>query len=152
MNSRTSPNPLAGAAKHLHSTQHGNFSKERAQAVELLGNNIFDCDENKMKQNNQMVSDAFQNGYKPFNLNQLTMAERKNLNLPGDASPITTPPKATPTPNPAHRGSTREASQKLFVGITHPVPGDARHSGEAVLGTDLLAWIEARNDPERAHA
>ncbi|KAK4209737.1 hypothetical protein QBC37DRAFT_247963, partial [Rhypophila decipiens] len=117
-------NPLVGAAKHLHSTQHGNLSKERAQAVELLGYNIFDCDENKMQQNNQMVSDAFQNGYKPFNLNRLTKAERKNLNLPGDASPTATPPKATPTPNLAHRGSTREASQKLFVGITHPVPGE----------------------------
>ncbi|KAM7190224.1 hypothetical protein V8F33_009584, partial [Rhypophila sp. PSN 637] len=117
-------NPLAGAAKHLHSAQHGNLSKERAQAVELLGYNIFDCDENKMQQNNQTVSDAFEKGYKPLNLNQLTKAERASLNLPGDTSPTATPPKATPAANVSQRGSTRENSQKLSMGVTHPAAGE----------------------------
>ncbi|KAK4212472.1 hypothetical protein QBC37DRAFT_288000 [Rhypophila decipiens] len=115
-------NPLAGAAKHLHSAQHGNLSKERAQAVELLGYNIFDCDENKMQQNNQTVSDAFEKGYKPLNLNQLTKAERANLNLPGDTSPTATAPKTTPAAN--IRGSTRENSQKLSMGVTDPIIGE----------------------------
>ncbi|KAM7203588.1 hypothetical protein V8F20_003883 [Naviculisporaceae sp. PSN 640] len=131
-------NPLAGAAKHLHSAQHGNMSKERAQAVELLGYNIFDCDEAKMRQNNAMVEDAFQKGYKPLNLNQLTKAGRASLNLPGDSSPSGTPSRAQ-TAISTNRASNRDGSQtfsqertpastvnvqRTFAGITNPRPGE----------------------------
>lgn len=60
-------NPLAGAAKHLHSAQHGHMSKERAQAVDLLGYRVIDCTNELLEKNNDMVKKAFtEEGYKPF--------------------------------------------------------------------------------------
>ena len=124
-------NPLAGAAKHLHSAQHGNMSKERAQAVEYLGYQILDCDEAKMRQNNIAVTDAFAKGYKPLNLNQLSKAERASRNFPGDNSPTGTPKAPAQRSSSTREGFIHErpvngplAHQKIFTGITHPVPGE----------------------------
>ncbi|KAK0707682.1 hypothetical protein B0H67DRAFT_320615 [Lasiosphaeris hirsuta] len=119
-------NPLAGAAKHLHSAQHGNLSKERAQAVELLGHLVFDCDRDLAEKNNEWVKKSFENGYVPMNQNNWSKAERLSLGL--SAEPAKGPKVAAQ--HPAGKGPSRHASSgsaatphNRLSGITDPIPG-----------------------------
>ncbi|KAK3933984.1 hypothetical protein QBC46DRAFT_274718, partial [Diplogelasinospora grovesii] len=63
-------NPLAGAAKHLHSSQHGHISKEYATALKFLGYRVVDCDAQLAINNNSVAKKAFAEGYEPLNLNK----------------------------------------------------------------------------------
>lgn len=74
--------PLRGAAKHLASAQHGRMSKEHSKAVETLGCLVADCTPERMEVNNKMVLKAFQEGYKPFNANQLSKTARAMKGYP----------------------------------------------------------------------
>ncbi|KAK3349600.1 hypothetical protein B0T25DRAFT_519784 [Lasiosphaeria hispida] len=120
-------NPLAGAAKHVHSAQHGNLSKERAQAVELLGHLVFDCDSELARKNNDWVTESFKAGYVAMNQNNWSKAERLSLGLSAEPAKG---PKA-PVQHPAGKGSSRDAPSssastpyKRFTGITNPIPGN----------------------------
>ncbi|KAK1754242.1 hypothetical protein QBC47DRAFT_403627 [Echria macrotheca] len=118
-------NPLAGAAKHLHSAQHGNMTKERAQAVELLGYYIPNCTTALAEKNNKAVREAFDKGYKPFNLNQLSKSSRISLgyavDLPQGAY-MTKLPRADGRSSTAHTPSTSAGSpRRSSPGITNPL-------------------------------
>ncbi|KAK3375857.1 hypothetical protein B0T24DRAFT_676760 [Lasiosphaeria ovina] len=117
-------NPLAGAAKHLHSAQHGNMSKERAQAVELLGHLVFDCDPKKAAANNEIVSRAFAKGYKPLNLNQLTKTERSIYGLPPLDAPTSAQKPASQFVHETPSNSSTSLAHQLPVGIKNPTPGE----------------------------
>jgi len=141
-------NPLAGAAKHLHSAQHGHMSKERAQAVDLLGYRVIDCTNELLEKNNDMVKKAFtEEGYKPFNLNQLSKSTRASLGYPPE------PPSG---PKPSTQRSDSQApstsnvnppppaniqSKRSFPGITHPVQGQLYLSYWAVERRDYVVLI-----------
>ncbi|KAK0702929.1 hypothetical protein B0T21DRAFT_109307 [Apiosordaria backusii] len=106
--------PLRGAAKHLASAQHGRMSKEHTQAIKTLGWIVEGCDEDLMKMNNAMVTEAFKNGYKPFNANQLNKTERAKKGFPQldkHGVPITSP-LSTPAARQRKQGS----------GIPNPTP------------------------------
>ena len=108
-------NPLAGAAKHLHSAQHGNMSKERAQAVELLGHVVLGCDANLAAKNNALFKKMLDDGtYKIFNMNQLSKTTRRSMGYPVDPDPSPQKPQSEP---PLQRSST-------FRGIIDPVAGE----------------------------
>ena len=124
-------NPLAGAAKHLHSIQHGNQTKERSKAVELLGYRVIDCDAAKAKLNNDAFNEALQQGYKPMNLNQLTKSARQSmgLDLTGTPSSQKTSPVASHTISVSTPSSQIVAQDpaglsRPFPGIVDPSPGE----------------------------
>ncbi|KAK4176397.1 hypothetical protein QBC36DRAFT_290542 [Triangularia setosa] len=98
--------PLRGAAKHLASAQHGRMSKEHTQAIRTLGWVVEGCDFKLMEMNNRMVLEAFKNGYKPFNANQLNKTERAKKGFPlldkhgvPISSPLSTPGARQRKPN-----------------------------------------------------
>ncbi|KAK0743032.1 hypothetical protein B0T18DRAFT_430406 [Schizothecium vesticola] len=90
-------NPLHGAAKHLHGAQHGNMSKDHSLAVELLGHRIPDCTHQLADLNNEMVHEAFQDGYKPLNINQMTKSDRRAYELEHGVSLEAAPASAAPS-------------------------------------------------------
>jgi len=128
--------PLLGAAKHLHSSQHGNLPKHHALAVDLLGHFVFDCDKKLAEMNNAAVKKAFvEGGYTPYNVNRLTRTQRLNQGLPanGNGSPSRPSPRPKPIEsNPAGgnnvngdiAGGASQKSPRPFTGLTNPVPGE----------------------------
>jgi hypothetical protein len=117
-------NPLHGGAKHLHSSQHNNMSKEHSHAIAVLGHHVFDCDSEKATMNNAVVRKAFEAGYKPFNRNQLTKAERLSLGFEfglETASARSTPAKPMPASLPPPQSP---ASASPFTGVAYPVAGE----------------------------
>ncbi|KAB5566240.1 hypothetical protein GE09DRAFT_1106008 [Coniochaeta sp. 2T2.1] len=120
-------NPLHGAAKHLHSNQHNNMSKEHALAIQELGHMVWDCNKALADKNNKAVKEAFEKGYKPFNRNQLTKTERRSMGFP------------VPETVPARRGQTGAAAaaaqrkkekaatdtaREASTGVYYPVEGE----------------------------
>ncbi|TRX89045.1 hypothetical protein FHL15_010064 [Xylaria flabelliformis] len=67
-NIRFGPRPLLGAAKHLNSRLHGGLCKNWAVAIKMLGYRVIDCTKELASLNNDVVKDAFANGYKPVSL------------------------------------------------------------------------------------
>ncbi|KAJ2896939.1 hypothetical protein MKZ38_005083 [Zalerion maritima] len=59
-------NPVSGAAKHLNGKDHHHLTKDRKQAVELLGWHVYDCTPELAAKNNEVVNQAFSTGYKIF--------------------------------------------------------------------------------------
>ena len=115
-------NPLAGAAKHLHSAQHGNMTKERAQAVDLLGYLVLDCTTELANKNNELFKKVCQDGsYKIFNMNQLSKSMRRSMGYPDDLEPG--PPKAANDGNLAPL-LPRNSRATQFRGITNAEPGE----------------------------
>lgn len=119
-------NPLLGAAKHLHSAQHNNLSKEHSLAIRELGHLVWDCTKELAEKNNDAVKKAFDNGYKPFNRNQLSKTERKSM---GFAVPETIPARRTHGPwrdGPGNVASNSTASggSKEFAAVAYPVDGE----------------------------
>jgi len=124
-------NPLHGAAKHLHSSQHGHQSKEHSLAIATLGHLVFDCDIEMAKRNNAATTKAFAAGYKPFNRNNLSKSKRESMGLAVPESPprirkrpakeATSAPADTSTPLRLLAPAT---AAKSFPGITNPVPGE----------------------------
>ncbi|KAK4461988.1 hypothetical protein QBC42DRAFT_268938 [Cladorrhinum samala] len=129
--------PLRGAAKHLASAQHGRMSKEHSKAVETLGHRVIDCNVQLMEMNNAKVMDAFGQGYKPFNANQLSKTKRAlkgfpNLDKPATpaASPSGTPLKQRRPPAPVIWNPTIPG---LYVGFLAP---DQKHYPVILLPWD----------------
>ncbi|KAK3934343.1 hypothetical protein QBC46DRAFT_273969, partial [Diplogelasinospora grovesii] len=56
-------NPLASAAKHLYSSQHGHISKEYATALKVLSYLVINYDVQLAIKNNSVVKKAFAEGY-----------------------------------------------------------------------------------------
>lgn len=144
-------NPLHGAAKHLHSPQHGMMSKEHSLAIAVLGHLVFDCDAEMAAKNNAMVKEYFGSGHKPFNQNQLTKTERvrRGLEPPGS---VRNPPsqrdgKARVPKSVSSRAGIGRGT-KGFPGIIYPVPAELylgywsknkTHYGVLVLPWDDLS-------------
>ncbi|KAK4654470.1 hypothetical protein QC762_403510 [Podospora pseudocomata] len=106
--------PLRGAAKHLASAQHGRMSKEHTQAIRTLGWIVEGCDYKLMEMNNRMVIEAFKNGYKPFNANQLNKTERAKKGFPQLDK------NGTPMSSPLSAAASRQ--RKAASGIANPAP------------------------------
>ncbi|KAK0671915.1 hypothetical protein QBC41DRAFT_42500 [Cercophora samala] len=106
--------PLRGAAKHLASAQHGRMSKEHTQAIRTLGWIVEGCNVKMMEMNNRMVIEAFKNGYKPFNANQLNKTERAKKGFPQlDKNGV---PMSSPL------GTAASRQRKSPSGIANPTP------------------------------
>lgn len=72
-------NPVHGAAKHVHSPQHGNLEKKHELAIEICGHRIPDCTAELAELNNRAFEHALSTGYKVFNKNLLTKEGRRRL-------------------------------------------------------------------------
>jgi hypothetical protein len=126
-------NPLHGAAKHLHSEQHKHLSKEHNLAIQLLGHLVFDCDAELAEKNNAAVRKAFEKGYKPYNRNTMTKAERLGLGAPLESESPTKqrPPDQQHGAEQIHHQEQAPSSDapkqkqiKTFTGITDPIAGE----------------------------
>lgn len=118
-------NPLLGAAKHLHSSQHLNQPKLHNLAIDTLGHYVFDCDHQLAEKNNSMVKKAFAKGYEPFNANRLTKGERITQGY--EAAEVTPTGRRPYTRRSEHntpRKNTGEKHEKPFTGIAYPVAGE----------------------------
>lgn len=118
-------NPLHGAAKHLHSSQHNNMSKEHALAIRELGHMVWDCTRELAQKNNEAVRIAFEKGYKPFNRNQLTKTERRSMGFPDETIPVRkTVPSSVPQRKKVGPDHFKNPSSKEFRGIIDPVDAE----------------------------
>lgn len=73
-------NPLHGAAKHVHSPQHGNLEKKHDLALQICGHRITGCNAELAMLNNRVFEHAVkEQGYVPFNMNLLTKEGRRRL-------------------------------------------------------------------------
>ena len=121
-------NPLAGAAKHLSSSQHHKLPKTHELAIEKLGYLVYDCTRELADKNNARFTEAIRKGYEPFNANRLTKAEKMARGIDITDSPNSH--QETPT----SKGKWSESvdggptSEKQFKGIT-----DAKY-GNLYLG------------------
>ncbi|KAB5582892.1 hypothetical protein GE09DRAFT_284532 [Coniochaeta sp. 2T2.1] len=120
-------NPLHGAAKHLHSNQHNNMSKEHALAIQELGHMVWDCNKALADKNNKAVKDAFEKGYKPFNRNQLTKTERRSMGFP---VPETVPARRAQTGAAAAAAQRKkekaatDTAREASTGVYYPIEGE----------------------------
>lgn len=108
-------NPLHGAAKHLASAQHGNMSKERTQAVQVLGYEVVGCTPEKVKLNNSAVQEALTNGYKPLNMNHMRKSDRRSLVV--DATSAAARPEQGGSAN--HQGKAHGEGSATHQGEVH---------------------------------
>lgn len=84
-------NPLHGAAKHVHSPQHGNLEKKHELALQVCGHRITGCNADLARLNNQVFHDAVkEEGYVPFNMNLLTKEGRRRHH---DGAEVATKPE-----------------------------------------------------------
>lgn len=73
-------NPVHGAAKHVHSPQHGNLEKRHDLAIGICGHRITGCNAELAEINNREFERALkQDGYVVFNMNLLTKEGRRRL-------------------------------------------------------------------------
>lgn len=73
-------NPLHGAAKHVHSPQHGNLEKKHDLALQVCGHRVTGCNAELAELNNRAFERAVkEEGYVPFNMNLLTKEGRRRL-------------------------------------------------------------------------
>lgn len=96
-------NPVHGAAKHVHSPQHGNLEKKHDLAIEICGHRILDCNAELAELNNLEFERAVkEDKYQVFNMNLLTKEGRRRLtdgpqkDPPIDSSPTAAPSKIRP--------------------------------------------------------
>lgn len=89
-------NPIHGAAKHMHSPQHGNLEKRHDLAIEICGHRVLGCNAELAEINNREFERALrEDRYRVFNRNLLTKDGRRRLC--GDQSPVL---KKEPLPTP----------------------------------------------------
>lgn len=113
-------NPLHGAAKHLHSAQHGNLSKEHALAIRELGHQVWDCTPEYAAKNNAVVKEAFTNGYMPYNENQMSKTARRSMGLPVPGTPRNfSQPQGKKVLQSDSK--TNPQTPKAFEGVVYPV-------------------------------
>ncbi|PSR84046.1 hypothetical protein BD289DRAFT_482952 [Coniella lustricola] len=95
-------NPIHGAAKHMHSPQHGNLEKRHDLAIEICGHRVLGCNAELAELNNREFERALRDDkYRVFNRNLLTKDGRRRLC--GDQSPVLkkeSPPAPAPAPAP----------------------------------------------------
>lgn len=73
-------NPVHGAAKHVHSPQHGNMEKKHDLAIEVCGHRVLGCDAELAELNNREFERAVkEDKYRVFNMNLLTKEGRRRL-------------------------------------------------------------------------
>lgn len=72
-------NPISGAAKHLNGKDHHHMSKDRKQAIDILGYHIYDCTPELAQKNNETFNDAISQGYKVFTQKDRYYRETYNL-------------------------------------------------------------------------
>lgn len=100
-------NPLHGAAKHIHSPQHGHLEKRHDLAMEVCGYLVLDCNAELAALNNREFERALkEDKYQVFNMNLLTKEGRRrltdgpvqNTDAVGSLSTNSTPAKKKPKP------------------------------------------------------
>ncbi|KAL2261837.1 hypothetical protein VTK26DRAFT_3190 [Humicola hyalothermophila] len=116
--------PLRGAAKHLASAQHGNMCKAHVTAIATLGHLVLDCTQEMADLNNAEVLEAFRNGYKPFNANNLSQTKRAELGYP----PLETPSSQKAG---AQRSGALEASPSASFGKFRTQPSGVAYPTSA---------------------
>lgn len=73
-------NPIHGAAKHVHSPQHGHLEKRHDLAMEICGHLVLDCNAELAELNNREFERALkEDKYQVFNMNLLTKEGRRRL-------------------------------------------------------------------------
>ena len=116
-------NPLAGAAKHLSSSQHNKLPKTHELAIEKLGFYVTGCNRALADKNNAHFHEAVKKGYEPFNANRLSKAEKVALGFETADSPSH---HQTGTKHKVVKEAelTNGGSGHQFQGITDPVSGE----------------------------
>lgn len=73
-------NPIHGAAKHVHSPQHGHLEKRHDLAMEICGHLVVGCNAELAELNNREFERALkEDKYQVFNMNLLTKEGRRRL-------------------------------------------------------------------------
>ncbi|KAG7143051.1 hypothetical protein HYQ45_000675 [Verticillium longisporum] len=99
---------LTAAAKHLDSIAHGKMSRHHPQALEQLGRVIVDCDDEKMRKHNAIVTKAFENGYCLPSTESL-LQENQTASITDSATAGTTAEEGS------HQAHTSQPSQQIRV-------------------------------------
>ncbi|KAI0517915.1 hypothetical protein F5B22DRAFT_645161 [Xylaria bambusicola] len=89
--------PIAGAAKHLSGRLHGGLERSYVLAIKTLGYRVVDCNEQLARQNNEVVNEAFRNGYKPISL--INPENKKSRTRKSTEGAGKTPQKKSDNPN-----------------------------------------------------
>lgn len=96
-------NPLHGAAKHVHSPQHGNLEKKHDLALQICGHRITGCNAERAALNNSVFERAVkEEGYVPFNMNLLTKEGKRRLHT-GTEVPAVEAPTSVKSEFPSKR-------------------------------------------------
>ncbi|KAJ4417141.1 hypothetical protein N0V82_006341 [Gnomoniopsis sp. IMI 355080] len=159
-------NPIHGAAKHVHSPQHGHLEKRHDLAMEICGHLVLDCNAELAELNNREFERALkEDNYQVFNKNLLTKEGRRrltdgpahNVDAVSSSSNIITVAKNNPK-SPSKTGSvvTRPEECKFYLGFWAPTKkwymlivlpirpdGSLREVGlrEKLQQTDLLSNV-----------
>lgn len=123
-------NPIHGAAKHVHSPQHGHLEKRHDLAIEVCGHVVLDCNAELAALNNREFERALkEDKYQVFNMNLLTKEGRRRLtDGPTQFSDAVGSPSSTSTPaKPRSKPSTKPLNDvtkpeecKFYLGFWAP--------------------------------
>lgn len=123
-------NPIHGAAKHIHSPQHGHLEKRHDLAIEICGHLVVGCNAELADRNNREFERALkEDKYQVFNMNLLTKEGRRRLTdgpvLKADTvgSPESTnspTKKVMKSPIKAESTLTRPEECKFYLGFWAP--------------------------------
>lgn len=123
-------NPIHGAAKHVHSPQHGHLEKRHDLAMEICGHLVVGCNAELADLNNREFERALkEDKYQVFNMNLLTKEGRRRLtDGPAHKADAVGSPQSTNTPikkvvkSPTKAGSiiTKPEECKFYLGFWAP--------------------------------
>lgn len=116
-------NPKHGAAKHVHSPQHGGLEKKHDLAMHICGHLVLGCTAELAELNNREFQRAIdQDNYQVFNMNLLTKEGKRRLtDTPAKAAETTAKNTATGSSKssaPVKKKPTLPV--KLSGGVSHP--------------------------------
>lgn len=123
-------NPIHGAAKHVHSPQHGHLEKRHDLAMEICGHLVLDCNAELAELNNREFERALkEDKYQVFNMNLLTKEGRRRLTdgpthnadaAGSPSSPSTLGKKKSKPPTQPASAITRPEEGKFYLGFWAP--------------------------------
>lgn len=123
-------NPIHGAAKHVHSPQHGHLEKRHDLAMEICGHLVVGCNAELADRNNREFERALkEDKYQVFNMNLLTKEGRRRLTdgpvLKADTvgspqRPDSPTKKVLKSPVKAESTITRPEECKFYLGFWAP--------------------------------
>lgn len=123
-------NPIHGAAKHVHSPQHGHLEKRHDLAMEICGHLVLNCNAELAELNNREFERALkEDKYQVFNMNLLTKEGRRRLTdgpahhadaIGSPSSTSTLARKVPPPPIKPNSAITRPEECKFYLGFWAP--------------------------------